>query len=396
MRPVIVVVAYNRATSLQRLLDSLSKANYPSNGEVALVISIDKSDNDAVAEVAEKIVWNYGEKILLIRQQRLGLKKHVLLCGDLTEQYGSIIMLEDDLCVSPYFYHYTENALIYYKNDNKIAGISLYNYRINETAQRPFEPVHDGTDVYFLQLPSSWGQAWDRAQWEEFRAWYDHGDSHIEASDGLPANVMSWPKTSWKKDFVKYMVAKNKYFVYPRISLTTNFGDIGTHGRQKNNNVQVSLLLLKMDYRFYPIHSSLSIYDAHMEILPDILSKFNKKLASFDYEVDLYGTKKIEKISKEYALTSKNCAECLLSFSGDMKPHETCIKYDIHGDQFKLCRVSSLSAKKISLRQQFNNMLYDMPLLSKRKSMILALFMLLNKIKKIIGLTPRNKKVKLR
>jgi len=396
MRPAIVVVAYNRPDSLQRLLASLSKADYSSNREIALIISIDKSDSDAVAKMAKKYVWNFGEKILFIRQQRLGLKKHILLCGDLTEQYDSIIMLEDDLCVSPYFYHYADKALIYYKNDNKIAGISLYNYRINETAQRPFEPVHDGTDVYFLQLPSSWGQAWDRAQWEEFRAWYDHRDFHIEASNSLPANVMFWPKTSWKKDFVKYMAAKNKYFVYPRISLTTNFGDIGTHGRQKNNNVQVPLLSRKMYYRFCRIHKSLAIYDAHMEILPDVLSRLNKKLASFDYETDLYGTKKIEKISKEYVLTSKNCAKYLLSFSGDMRPHETCIIYDMPGDQFKLCRVSSLSAKKISLRQQFNNMLYDTTLLSTRKSMILALFMLLNKIKQIIGLKPRKKNKKLR
>ena len=396
MKPAIVVVAYNRPASLHRLLASISKADYPSLGRVDLVISIDKSDNNAVAEMAEKYIWNYGEKILRIRQKRLGLKRHILLCGDLTKQYDSIIMLEDDLCVSPYFYYYSENALNYYKNDNNIAGISLYNLRINESSQRPFEPIHDGTDVYFLQLPSSSGQAWNRAHWEEFRVWYSHWDSRFEANDHLPANVMSWPKTSWKKPFVNYMVAKKKYFVYPRISLSTNYGDIGTHGREKSTIVQVPLLLQKMDYRFCHIDESLAIYDAHMEISSNILSRFNKKLASFDYEVDLYGSKKIEKINKEYVLTSKNCALYKLSFSGDMRPHETCIIYDVPGDQFKLCRVSSLSTNKISLRQQFSNMLYDIFFLSTRKSVILVLFMLLNKIKQIMGLSSRDNKEKLR
>lgn len=387
MKPTIVIVAFNRPASLQRLLTSISRADYSAKYEIPLIISIDKSDSDEVTDVAKKFVWKYGDKILINRQARLGLKNHVLLCGDLAEEYSSIIMLEDDLFVSPYFYHYAEKALNYYKNDNKIAGVSLYNYRINETAQRPFEPIHDGTDVYFIQLPSSWGQVWDRVQWKEFRIWNDHRKNLIEADDRLPANVISWPKTSWKREFAKYMVANNKYFVYPRISLTTNYGDIGTHGKQQNFNVQVSLLLKKMDHRFCQISDSLAVYDAHMEILADVLSRLNKKLALIDYEVDLYGTKKMEKINKDYVLTSKKCNAFKLSFSSDMRPHETGIINDIQGDNFRLSHVSAVSRKKVSISNRINKMLYDTTLLSTRNILLFAIYVLIKKIKKIIRIS---------
>jgi glycosyltransferase involved in cell wall biosynthesis len=56
MKPAIVIVAYNLPASLQRLFASISKADYPSLGRIDLVISIDKSDNNAVAEEAEKYI----------------------------------------------------------------------------------------------------------------------------------------------------------------------------------------------------------------------------------------------------------------------------------------------------------------------------------------------------
>src|SRR5687768_8098504 len=101
--PAIVITAYNRPEGLSRLLKSVADASYDSNN-VTLVISIDKSDSNKVYELADSFEWKYGQKKVIKHNEHLGLKEHILRCGDLTDQYGSIILLEDDLIVSPWFY----------------------------------------------------------------------------------------------------------------------------------------------------------------------------------------------------------------------------------------------------------------------------------------------------
>ncbi len=87
-------------------------------------------------------------------------------------KYGSVIILEDDLFVSPYFYDYAIQALEYYESDENIGGISLYNHVDEDMTEFPFVPIQDDSDVYFIQFPSSWGQAWSSKQWKAFREWY--------------------------------------------------------------------------------------------------------------------------------------------------------------------------------------------------------------------------------
>src|SRR6188768_3670403 len=91
--PAIVVSAYNREQSLLRLLSSLEQGEYP-NSRVTLVISIDKGDNKDVIQAAEAFKWRHGEKRIIQHQQHLGLREHILSCGDLTKEYGNIILFE--------------------------------------------------------------------------------------------------------------------------------------------------------------------------------------------------------------------------------------------------------------------------------------------------------------
>ena len=81
MKYAIVVVAYNREKSLQRLLRSLEKAEYYGD-RITLIISIDKSENSLVQEYAEAFIWKHGRKIVTVQKHNLGLKKHVLQCGN--------------------------------------------------------------------------------------------------------------------------------------------------------------------------------------------------------------------------------------------------------------------------------------------------------------------------
>lgn len=338
--PTLVVIGYNRPASLRRLLRSLSRAHYPEQ-PVRLVISLDRADSDAALQVAEDYLWPFGEKRIIARPERLGLRRHVLACGDLTEEYGDIVVLEDDLFVSPFFYQYASRALAYYAGDPRIAGISLYGQQFNQTANLPFTPLDNGdADVFFMQLAASWGQAWSREHWRGFRQWLERHGTNIDDIDGIPGDIRAWPDSSWLKLHNAYVIAHELYFVYPYRSLTTNFGDPGQHFHIASSRFQVPLQQQPIDYQFAPLADSLAVYDAFCELAPDSLKRLNGKLAGLDFSVNLYGCKDC----REGLQLTLSEAPGLLNFSLSMKPMELSVLHDVEGHGIALIDSAQLAA----------------------------------------------------
>ncbi|MBS4065613.1 MAG: glycosyltransferase [Chitinophagaceae bacterium] len=322
----IVVVAFNRPLSLKRLLESLNAANFDSYTGVHLIISIDFSGKSDCTNIAESFEWEYGTKTVIKRSENLGLKKHIFKCGDLTEKHDAIIMLEDDLFVSPFFYKFAQQAYFFYKDEEIIAGVSLYNNVFNEVALCPFEPVHDGFDNYFMQVPCSWGQLWTIQQWNKFRDYINELDSFDE--DGsLPANVLLWPTaSSWKKIFYKYLVDKGKYFVYPRVSLTTNFGEAGEHVIEKQLVFQSPLLLKQKTFQFSLFKNSFSIYDPYFELTGECYNKITG--SDLDVSFDLNNTKQLSKVKSKYLISGKKCKRQEKQYAVNLYPYENNILFN--------------------------------------------------------------------
>jgi hypothetical protein len=361
MGPAIVVAAYERPHSLRRILGSLAASRIPSG--TTLIISIDRSFNagDAVCAVAKDFPWHHGHKEVVVHPERLGLREHILRCGDYSLTYGAAIVLEDDLYVSPEFYLYTLAALAAYRDDPRIGGISLYNHRCNETARLAFRAMEDGSDCYFIQLASSWGQCWTREQWRLFRDWYGkHLEENLDTAD-LPCDVAEWPKTSWKKYFIKYLAGADRYFVFPRVSLTTNFADPGTHYKVPMAHLQVPLLMAPMRYRFTPLEASLAVYDSHCEILPGRLKQLAPALASCPFEVDLYGYKNKDRMKTPYVLTVRQTRSAVMRFGLAMKPHELNVMQGIAGSEISLARVEDRTAAFSVPRHERVGFYFDVP-----------------------------------
>lgn len=346
-KPAIVVVGYKRLLALKRLLTTIAQANYNGDWNIPLIISIDRGDCSETVEVARDFVWQYGTKRVIEHPQNLGLRQHILSCGDLTWEYGAVIVLEDDLLVSPEFYHYTVEAIAFYNNSPEIGGISLYSYDFNEYAETKFIPLEDGYDNYFIQTASSWGQAWTLEQWQSFRQWYDADPCMSSINKVAPQKLQEWSETSWKKYFIKYIIASNKYFVYPRISLSTNSGDRGTnHGG--GGNFQVSLLMGSKQYNFSQLEESLSVYDSHYEIKADRLKRINPKLPDLDFECDFYGTKTINNIQTDYLLSLKECSEPLLTYGLSLVPQELNVVFNLPGTCFNLGETKNFKSVKLA------------------------------------------------
>ncbi|MDD3875931.1 MAG: glycosyltransferase [Bacteroidales bacterium] len=342
--PTIIVVAYNRPKSLQRLLCSLKSAEYETK-KVNLVISIDKSNNACILETAKKFNWEHGVKEIISHKEHLGLIKHVLSVLELSKKYEEIIVLEDDLVVSPYFYLYACEALKYFKKSEKIAGISLYGYSISESSLLTFTPVDNGSDVYFMQYPASWGFCMNHNQCNKFINALENKELELLKND--PYFVKQWPKHSWKRFFIRYLLKYDKYFVYPRLSLTTNFADKGRNTPVSLDIYQVPLQLQPKSYIFADIENNISIYDMYFEMLPEAFKKICPFLKHYSFEMDIQGVKDLSNVKLLYALSSKETKKRILCFNDSMNPLVNNIAFNIKGCDLNFSLISNLKSKPL-------------------------------------------------
>ncbi|MFW5883590.1 MAG: hypothetical protein ACOCVG_04410 [Verrucomicrobiota bacterium] len=338
--PAIVIPCYQRPGSLRRLLDSLLRADYGERSEVPLVLSLEGEATSEVREVARALNWPHGKKRLIEHRARKGLAQHILSCGDLTEEYGSVIILEDDLLAARPFYRWACEALTFYANEPQVGGISLWSPNRSETAFRGFTPMADGYDNFFAQFPSSWGQAWTRDQWRAFRRWLMSRGEQTATDPRVPPIVRGWPEDSWKKGFCAYQVDRQRYFVFPRISQTALFGELGAHHLGENLRHRPSLALTWATPRLARLDQSEAIYDACLQPLPGTLKAWQPHLRDYDFEVDLNGDKDAAAIKAPYCLTCRAPTDSICSFGAALVPDEMNIIHAIPGNAFGLCPTS--------------------------------------------------------
>ncbi len=335
MTLAIVIPCYNRPENLKHLLRSIERAEIPSHLRVPLVFSIDKSGEPFVSEIVRNFVWPYGPKEAIEHKKHIGLRENILFCGDLSQEYGSVAILEDDLFVSPAFYRYAVDAVDFYAKDERVAGISLYSYEYSGVARERFYPLYDGTDIYFMQVPSSWGQVWTKSQWNAFKTWYDSRKDVCLDQYRIPDSVKTWPESSWKKYFFAYLTNMKKYFVFPRNSFTTNLGGDGTHTHAGTTPiVQVALAYsAPAKWHFVPLEHSDIRYDSYFQPESWLLNKLCPWLAEYDYEVDLQATKPLASIESSYLLSIRSCETPIRSFGWSLFPLELNLAYGLLGDK---------------------------------------------------------------
>lgn len=395
----IVVIAFNRLKSLERLLKSLNKLKIDSNEKITLYISIDRAtkddkENQKVVEYAKKFEWTLGEKIINYRDKNMGLKKHILECGKLTEIYQNIIVLEDDIIVSPLMYEYAKQVIRFYKNEDRIAGFGLYSFQRNPANNLPFYPLNNGTDIYFMQYACSWGQIWTRDRWEEFYNWYlENKNKDFSSDPRIPTNVKKWGEKSWLKYHVIYTILKDKYFVYPQIGFTSNFTEKGTHNKQNSIAYQCNVCTNNYDrieFRFLKLEEANNKYDAFFEN-----AQINKILKDEKIIVDFYGEKNNNGLvgGKGHLLTTKVLNyEVIDNYSLQMYPYELNIINNIKGNDIFIYNLEKKSKNKPKSQNEYLlQYLYRLDLLSKKDMLYIMKYFFCNikgrvvrKIKRII------------
>ena len=326
MNIAIVAVGYNRPSSMKRLLNSLCEAKY--DNKCDLIISLDYGkDQDELIHISENIEWKNGKKRIRAFKENQGLRNHILQCGDLTDEYDAVVVLEDDLVVAEVFFQYVTETVNFYKDNDKIAGISLYTHRTNPGNGRYFEAQSNGYDTFLMQYAQSWGQCWTKKMWRGFRNWYD---SQLELDDDglIPQYIVKWNKQSWLKYYIRYTVVKGLFHVYPYFSLTTNSSETGEHNTERNSAYQVPLVYgNNHGYRFPSIEQSVK-YDVFFERIFDT-GKFDKNNSKAI--VDLYGLKSTYDNADVLYSTAVLNYHIIDEIGLQYRPHEVNLIFQEHG-----------------------------------------------------------------
>ena len=163
LAPVALFV-YNRPSHTNVLIESLL-ANKEAKGTDLFVFS-DAGKNDSqvdnVNDVRKIVSEIKGFKsVTVIRQEEnLGLAESVIYgVTKLCDEYKRVIVLEDDLVLSPHFLNYMNNALEYYENNDQVMQVSGHMFPVSLN-------VHN--DAVFLPFVSTWGWATWKRSWDKF------------------------------------------------------------------------------------------------------------------------------------------------------------------------------------------------------------------------------------
>jgi len=336
--PAIVIAAFDRSAELSRLCRSIQAADVCAG--TPLIISIDGggSKRAAVRAIADDVSWTDGP-LRIIEHEHLGLVEHFARCGDLSVEYGAIVLLEDDLVVGPGFHRWATAALSFSAGDDRIAGISLATPFFDGYRHLPFEPVIDGSDGLYAQIPWYDGMAWTADQWKRYR------DAQVDLTTPLHSLLDSLDDDEWFPHAMRYLVATERYYLLPRHSHCTNSGAVGTHFDNATNYFQVPLTMRgPRDYRLLELDDSLAVYDDHLELHPSAVKQLVSELDGYDLTIDLAGMRDLDIATTSHVLTTRPVTQPLKTWGSSMHPLIANLAHDARGDSIRLARRADVDA----------------------------------------------------
>ncbi len=342
IKPAIVAVGYNRPDGMKRLLESIGKAKYHTD-DVPLIVSIDESNrSDEVEKVAREFEWKHGTMEIRRFPERQGLRKHIVMCGDYSEKYGGVIILEDDLVVSEDFYSYVCCAHEKYGDDERVCGVSLYSYGANVFTHFPFMPLKSLNDVFLGGMVVTWGQSWNERQWKNFKNWYlEHEDKLPVLNPKIPRDISGWTR-SWGRYFASFMADRNVSYIYPYSARSTCFSDFGEHNKSSIpfTFVQVPLMQGCPDTYRMGAYEELVRYDGFYELVLDDNCTVCG-IAGSEICMDL-NNMKTSAGGKKYVITNSTIKhKKIASFGMTLRPVCLNVANEIPGDQLNMYRLKS-------------------------------------------------------
>ena len=187
----IRIITMDRATSLQRLLTSLTNAYYGSD-VVHIEFYVDKpkadadqTKNKAVVDIVKAFQWKRGTVVKNFEKQNAGIFNMWVRPFPIKEGNSSskpyFMVLEDDVELSVYFYSWIKRVLLTYGQyeDANLYGLAIQRSHSVVGVKKGkvwTESFHDkkaprSSLFYRYQLLSTWGQVFFPRHWNAFVDW---------------------------------------------------------------------------------------------------------------------------------------------------------------------------------------------------------------------------------
>lgn len=160
----IALFVYNRPDHTRRTLSYLQKNLLADESRLYIFSDAAKTpvDQAKVDEVREMLTLITGFKSVKVikRKANMGLAASIISgVTQLVNEYGKVIVFEDDLLSSPYTLQYFNEGLNRFQNEEQVMHIGAYMYPLKHDKLPP---------TFFYRAATSWGWAtWARA-WKNF------------------------------------------------------------------------------------------------------------------------------------------------------------------------------------------------------------------------------------
>jgi hypothetical protein len=257
----IALFVYNRPEHTRRTISYLQKNLLADESRLFIYSDAAKTNEDKakVEQVRQLIKETTGFKSVKVitRKQNLGLADSIISgVTELVNQYGKVIVFEDDMLSSPYTLQYFNESLTRYVSEEKVMHIGAYMYNLAD------KKLHE---TFFFRAATSWGWAtWDRA-WKEFEPDVDvllkQFDAKKISQFSIEGTMNFWKQlegfkagknNSWAIRWYASVFLKGGLTLNPSASLIHNIGNDGSgiHSQKESTyNVQ----LAKKEIKEFPV-----------------------------------------------------------------------------------------------------------------------------------------------
>ncbi len=231
----IALFTYNRADHTQRAVESLLK-NAEAKFSDLFIFSDGPKTPEKKAGVEENrkyihTISGFKSISIIEREKNWGLANS-LIAGitEVINKYGKVIVVEDDLILSPYFLQFMNEGLEKYKDDDRVGTITGF-----------VPPIKDKLpETFFLRYFQCWGWAtWKRA-WDLLETdarpllkglRFKKTKFDVGGGVGNYGNLYCQKVglvDSWYLRYYASLFLKDKLSLYPGRSMVTNDGLDGT------------------------------------------------------------------------------------------------------------------------------------------------------------------------
>jgi hypothetical protein len=266
----ILLFTYNRVEHTRKTLEALSVNYLASESELIVISDAPKIKEhiegvEIVRDLIRSKTW-CKSTTLLCMEKNMGMNDNFLVnITAVVEKYGKVIVLEDDICTSPQFLTYMNDALEMYENEERVMQVSGFVFDISKRNLPP---------SFFVGITNGWGWATWKDKWnklnrnakELFDTVQKNNLYNRMTVDGaepdfwnqLEANATG-VHNDWDIKWFSSVVANNGLCLYPKESLVVNIGFDGTGTHFKNGEKGHKTVFSKSQLRLekIPVEESL-------------------------------------------------------------------------------------------------------------------------------------------